>query len=64
MEPPRCVTTLPGAVCTITAPVSSSERKEEAGEIGSVYFTATDGRFLVIYSFICRFVANISFSYY
>lgn len=24
MEPPRCVTTLPGAVCTITAPVSSS----------------------------------------
>lgn len=34
MEPPRCVTTFPGAVCTITAPVSSSvgrKRRRKAG---------------------------------
>lgn len=37
MEPPRCVTTLPGAVCTITAPVSSSAegRKSSVGLLSS-----------------------------
>lgn len=38
MEPPRCVTTLPGAVCTITAPVSSSAE----GRRRSVGFSLVD----------------------
>lgn len=37
MEPPRCVTTLPGAVCTITAPESSSERTKEENNLSFIY---------------------------
>lgn len=42
MEPPRCVTTLPGAVCTMTAPVSSSVGSQRTKTVINIMHLMTD----------------------